>query len=460
MKIENLRYLPQLVSAMEENLYININDFIDNPTLRDLKLNKTKLIEIIKSSKKFNYDTKSSTIKIKEKADRNLLIVKSLISIDSTNEEVQEKEDYLRKVIKSFKDNIKIKKIERVEAAFFVIFEHEDISMQVEKFILAGSEYNFEVCLAAESFKRRIMSNINPKYTSVWAQIQFVNSLVNNQSVIPPRRNTQANFNSRITLGRGSQSIIKSESNSRSNSKSPSPDNNMQGYESSYLSFANNDIFSRQLSMKNKIVHAHSLENKFNSKYNINNFQPKKSFNKFDFPNQKLKVRKILSYGQKPHEWLKIDKKRVSNFSDFCFDNKRDSLMSIGTIMELPYYREQSKAIQFNETEKILFENNSDNHEEKKKPKISYLNKEIFSVFYHLQFLKTFEKIPDDIENNFIEEVMNHEIKSELECLKMKNHLAKKVKRAGTFNETHKYRNRSNTIIELEKNIHSSRRSK
>jgi hypothetical protein len=189
MNKESLCNLPTLVNFMDENLSININDFINNEILSQLQLNQAQLIDIIKSSNKFHYDNKNSLIKFKEKADRNILIIANFVNTD----ERKEKEEFVRKLISDFNSNYikEIKKIDLVGDSFHVVFQNEDISMDVEKYLIAllqkepSSEENSKyfnelqranICLAAESLKRRVLTNLitNPQ----WKQVQFVNKII------------------------------------------------------------------------------------------------------------------------------------------------------------------------------------------------------------------------------------------------------------------------------------------
>ena len=75
-----------------------------------------------------------------------------------------------------------------------------------------------------------------------------------------------------------------------------------------------------------------------------------------------------------------------------------------------------------------------------------------------MKFLKSFESIPLNWNSQFIGEIMNKESKFELENLKIKNHISKRLSRAGTLDLP--LRLRSNTLTNLEKNIEFLKRSK
>lgn len=78
MNKESLKKLPLLVYSLDENLAININDFIDHILFKDFKLSYYNIQDVAKKSKKFHFDTKSKLIKCKEKPDRNVVIFKMI----------------------------------------------------------------------------------------------------------------------------------------------------------------------------------------------------------------------------------------------------------------------------------------------------------------------------------------------------------------------------------------------
>jgi len=75
---------------------------------------------------------KTQLIKFKEKADRNILIINNFIL---TQEHIFEKEKYIKDFINEYDEyfSSKIKKIDQFGTGFHVVFEHEDISMEMEK---------------------------------------------------------------------------------------------------------------------------------------------------------------------------------------------------------------------------------------------------------------------------------------------------------------------------------------
>lgn len=209
MNKESLKRLPLLVNAMDENLSINIVEFINNPVMIEFKLHQHKLIEVIKSSNKFHYDNKTGMIKFKEKADRNILIVSNFVYEADTSEDKEAKEKYVYRLIEDNCKNYykKIKKINYVPVSetFHFIFEHEDYSMEVEKCLnnlleteKGQGENEFDkhfksdakIFLAAESLKRRITANFDPMFSSLYNQVQFLKTIIKNPTNFIPRRYT------------------------------------------------------------------------------------------------------------------------------------------------------------------------------------------------------------------------------------------------------------------------------
>jgi hypothetical protein len=132
MNKESLKKLPCLVSSMDENLAIHITEFISCPLLQHLELKRNRLVEIIRQSNKYLYDNKTGLIKLKEKADRNILILGGYIKDENDTEAKQEG---FKTVLGTLGKNYasKIKAFQRVGDALHVIFDHENTSMELEK---------------------------------------------------------------------------------------------------------------------------------------------------------------------------------------------------------------------------------------------------------------------------------------------------------------------------------------
>jgi hypothetical protein len=211
---------------MDENLFFNIQDFIKHPLLLEHKLSQPKLVEVLRQSPKFHYENKTGTIKFKEKADRNILIIRKLLKDPDNTDEIKIKEDFLTQLIKENNKSHfhRIKKIDKVGEGFHVVFDHEDVSQNVEKFfnerlkhegrvlissIIKEDKFDFienflnsEILLAAESLKRRVVSAYDSKVPSMWQQVQRVNEILLNPSKHVQRRYTQGSkVNSGLNFG-------------------------------------------------------------------------------------------------------------------------------------------------------------------------------------------------------------------------------------------------------------------
>lgn len=126
---------------MDENLAININEFINHPLFRDFNFNNQKLIEIIKQSKKLHYDNKSQFIKFKEKADRNIVIFNNFIEED---QDIINKCETIKCKIKEKAKNLinRIKGVDKIEKNLMFIFDNEDHSQELEKIINESKKNN------------------------------------------------------------------------------------------------------------------------------------------------------------------------------------------------------------------------------------------------------------------------------------------------------------------------------
>jgi len=131
---ETLKNLPALVDEMDENLAIDINNFLSNNILKEFKLEKQNIIDVVKQSKKLHYDNKSQYIKFKEKADRNIVIFKNIIE---NEEDILLKCEFIKSAIENKSKCLlnKIKGFDRVEKNLMFIFDNEDHSQELENFI-------------------------------------------------------------------------------------------------------------------------------------------------------------------------------------------------------------------------------------------------------------------------------------------------------------------------------------
>ncbi len=132
MNKDNLKKLPLLVESMDENLSILLTDFINHPLFVEFKLNKDKFIDMLKQSKKFVWDFRTGHIKFKEKADRNILIVGNFVHSEEEKEaKIEEMKNIIKNINRSFIS--RIKQIDQFGNALHIIFDHEDVSMDIEK---------------------------------------------------------------------------------------------------------------------------------------------------------------------------------------------------------------------------------------------------------------------------------------------------------------------------------------
>jgi hypothetical protein len=312
MNKESLCGLPCIVNLMDENLAINIIDFIGNPVMSELQLNQAKLIETIKLSSKFHYDNKLSLIKLKEKADRNILIIRHFLT---TAYDRTEKEEFIKKVISECNVNYinKIKKIDFVGDSIHVVFQHEDFSMEVEKYLnnlVQGKEtsdefsqlYKADICLAAESLKRRVLANL--VQNSLWKQIQIVNKLIGS---FVQRRNTEADR---------SHVILKRDSDDRKE--------NLKTFSkrSTFIKSTNQHLgYSKQSSYRDTVVSeindphmANQIFNNFSNKHQRNS---KVLHNKFDIVQEQYFPQAPINYHSNMHMNSRKVSVRGSQAADF-----------------------------------------------------------------------------------------------------------------------------------------------
>ena len=310
MNKESLCNLPSLVNLMDENLAINIADFINNEILRDLQLNQNQLIQTIKSSNKFHFDNKTGLIKFKEKADRNILIISNFVNED----ERKEKEEFVKDIIGEFcaKYVKEIKKIDHVGNAFHVVFQNEDISMDVEKYFISllenensskenskffGDLRGANICLAAESLKRRVLTHL--VIQPLWKQVQIVNKMIG--SYLQRRYTAAAEKIYQMPVNKNSF-------NNNQNSNSKVPSNNQR------LSF---------ISPQSENNYPQMIPNNTPSKQPLNS---KMLHNKFDFIEEHVAFVRQMSKDivARKHSYFKGD----SNFN-IPFDDGEKSVLPL-----------------------------------------------------------------------------------------------------------------------------------
>lgn len=195
MNKDTIRLLPRLLEDMDQNMAISIDSFLTNPLIKDCKLDKAMLIDIVKNSKEFHYDKKSKMLKFKKKADLNILIVNDFKFKNSKQDEssiedqVQDKLSFLKKTLliscnyKSISDPSvskdymnfpsKLRKIQYINenCTFQIIFDAEQWAslaagflqdLVTDGYFASVFEENCElkVSAAAETLKRRILYDL------------------------------------------------------------------------------------------------------------------------------------------------------------------------------------------------------------------------------------------------------------------------------------------------------------
>jgi hypothetical protein len=140
MNKDTLKKLPLLLDTLNEDLSVITHDFVKNDLLSQYKINPNKLHMIIKETQKYAFDTKTNTIKFREKADRNILILMNILkeNNDQVNE-LNEKEQWIKSAISDYGKNYinGIKKIERVKNNIHILFINEDYSTKLEEYMIS-----------------------------------------------------------------------------------------------------------------------------------------------------------------------------------------------------------------------------------------------------------------------------------------------------------------------------------
>lgn len=194
MNKDTIRLLPRLLEDMDQNMAISIDTFLANPLIKDCKIDKVMLIDIVKNSKEFHYDKKTKMLKFKKKADLNILIVSDFKFKDrqddlNSEDYVQDKLNFLKKTlllscnykcnsdISSTKDYMnfpsKLRKIQYINenSSFQIIFDAEQWASLAFGFLqdLVNDGYfskifeencELKVSSAAETLKRRILYDL------------------------------------------------------------------------------------------------------------------------------------------------------------------------------------------------------------------------------------------------------------------------------------------------------------
>jgi len=398
MNKESLCGLPSIVNLMDENLAINIIDFIGNPVMSELQLNQAKLIETIKLSSKFHYDTKLSLIKFKEKADRNILIIRHFLT---TADDRTAKEEFIKKIISNCNGNYinKIKKIDFVADSIHVVFQHEDFSMEVEKYLnnlIQGKEtsdefsqlYKADICLAAESLKRRVLSNL--VQNSLWKQIQIINKSIGS---FVQRRYTEAD-RSHINLKRDTEDR---KQHLKTNSKRSTYTKNTY----QHLDYSKHSSYRDTVMSESNDIHmANKLFNNFSNKHQRNS---KVLQNKFDIVQEQY-----FAAPNNYHSNIQMNSRKVS---------VRGS--GVADLIRVPLNKEYEVDFELLKERETKTESCNICNDFNLAIKLSYTTKEIVSVYHHMNFLKKFD-LPSDLQENFMSGVMLENAKSTLESFRIK----------------------------------------
>ena len=443
---------------MDENLFINIAEFIKHPLLREHRLNQPKLVEAIRSCPKFHYETKTGIIKFKEKADRNILIIRKFLKTPGGDTERIQKEEFLKKLIKANnKSHVhRIKKIDKIGDGFHVVFEHEDVSQAVEKFfieklqkeegtllllsllqddILIDDFLKAEICLAAESLKRRVVSAYESKPPSMWQQVQRINDILLNPVIHVPRRYTHNQKNNKNQMRQEYQNS-NSQGNYNINNHDPTKFNNQEEgiiHSNSMMNTYNRDFINSFLSA--------NLPTRDTNDFSVSPLR--KSFNKFDLVELKKTFDEYhLPDGGnlKPHrnsdnvrktQRVSYNPSILKSFIRNSIIDKRTSVfsnLSCEPVIEVHNTKEYDNHPVVEKDDPCSEDglNQGGRFEENLKMDLreltafSYSNKEIVSVFFHMNFLKTFKTTPVELLTNAPAEVLRENPRTSLETLRPK----------------------------------------
>lgn len=142
MNKESLKNLPLLIECLDENLAININDFISHELFKEYSLNILNIQDIVKQSKKFHFDNKTKMIRFRDKPDRNIIILnlekflkeessklnsEEILSIDK----IEFIKEYFLKDDKNITKNIK--NFQEAYGNILILLENEESALELEK---------------------------------------------------------------------------------------------------------------------------------------------------------------------------------------------------------------------------------------------------------------------------------------------------------------------------------------
>lgn len=448
MNKETIKFLPALVEDMDENLAIHIDTFVNNQLIKPFNLNPKEVIQIVKGSKRYHYDTKTKTLKFKKKADQNVIIVDNFEAppVENELEEITKIKFLKNSLLLSTKQQLenhtyhhflnKLKKIEKVNENFHLVFENEDYASEAKEFFQTlNKEGHFKTELkmtqAAESLKRRVVSEYPCDLPTLKQQNSLVGALFKNPVKFIPRRFTvnvnpaerrksfSSNKYERIPLDLQSMhkftGEIIPEDQIRPGNRVVARNTMIDNDRYNYLlgQFSLNQRGSVDLPKRIASLNRRSSAQKSFSK------------NKFDIAEEQnnsneeiSKIRQSYVQVQGLRKFSKGDelmKKNIEQSAQMYKDYK-EGLKKLSMVHPRNY---DYMSLKHNPQRRNLDFNASAPTDEK--IKFRYNVKELFSVFHHLQILKNFE-MPNGIKDyNFFTEIFCDNPKESLDQLKPGN---------------------------------------
>jgi hypothetical protein len=275
---------------------------------------------------------------------------------------------------------------------------------------------NSNICLAAESLKRRIINNTLPLFNSLWAQANYLNAILLNPVPYIPRRFTAIEIDHLHNLKRLSNLgnnipdidvIVNGNENVKTQNKyfihsntyvnnSSKKSKKQRKSETNYLTLNNNNFVKKEDSIRKLSTITHNKFDLVNG-YGINSSLKEMTSQAITYNSLGNPSTNSANYNKFVSSVNENQMRRVS------YNISRDP--NIETPLNKVY------DLKINRDESNLKVNSI---------KFKYEKKEILSVYFHMNFLKKFE-FPEELKNNFISSVMMENPKSLLESLKVKN---------------------------------------
>jgi hypothetical protein len=116
---------------MDDNLSINLDDYLSNPKIAEYNFTKQKIIEAIQLSEKYTYDAENDLIKLKYRPKRKIIVFRDIQKEDQKKEKILE----LFTMSRDKKYSDKILRIEDLNGLFFVYFSDEETTIEIYKWI-------------------------------------------------------------------------------------------------------------------------------------------------------------------------------------------------------------------------------------------------------------------------------------------------------------------------------------